>query len=405
MKEEIQLKRAISLPLLVFYGVGTIVGGGIYALLGEVVGSAGLFTPISLFIATLIALFSALSYAELSSRYPFSAGEAHYVKEAFSSMWLSHMVGWLVIFTGIVSTATLILAITKFLADFVVFPHTAMILFLLLFMGLIAIKGIKESVWFATFITVVEVGGLLFIVYLLKDTILLSSMEFSQLIPPLELSIWQGVLAGAFIIFYAFIGFEDMVNVAQEVKDAKRVLPKAIVLSIAITFLLYMLIALGVVLGTDLESFANAKAPLASIAKEHSYSAYVAIWSIGILAGVNGALIQTIMASRVLYGISSSTKRLHLFSKVHHTTRTPIYATLFVMALVLVLALGFDLVVLAKLTSTIVLILFTLVNLALITIKRRGETYGGFTLPLWLPLVGLITSMGMLGLHLINQFF
>jgi amino acid transporter len=405
MKEKATLKRAVSLPFLVFYGTGTIIGGGIYALLGEVVGSAGFFTPISLFIATLIALFSALSYAELSSRYPVSAGEAHYVKAAFSSAWLSQLVGWLVILTGVVSTATLTLAIARFLVELFNFPTGVLIVSLVVFMGLIAMKGIKESVWFSAIITIIEVGGLLFIIYLVKDSFLTLETHYLQFLPPLDLSIWYGIFMGSFLIFYAFIGFEDMVNIAQEIKDVKRVLPKAIIISIAITFVIYFILSLGVVLAVDMENLANAKSPLALIAKEHSHIAYLTIWSIGVLAGVNGALIQIIMASRVLYGISSTTQKLHIFSKVNRVTQTPIYATLFIMVIVLVLSFGFNLVVLAKLTSTIVLTLFMLINLALITIKKRNEAHDGFTLPLWLPYVGFITSFSVLALHIVTQFF
>lgn len=401
MQEKVTLKRAISLPFLVFYGVGTIVGGGIYALLGEVVGSAGIFTPISLFIATLIALFSALSYAELSSRYPVSAGEAHYVKVAFHSLWLSQLVGWLVILTGVVSTATLTLAMTRFLITFLDVSPTLLILLFLLSIGIVAIKGIKESVWFATTITLIEIGGLLFIIYLLKDSFLLFTTDISTLIPPLERSVWYGIFIGSFLIFYAFIGFEDMVNMAQEVKEVKRVLPQAIIITLVVTFILYFTLAFTIVLGVDINQLKEAKAPLALIAKTHSQTAYLTIWSIGVLAGINGALIQIIMASRVLYGISLKSRTLHIFSHINSVTRTPIYATLFILCIVLLLAFGFDLVLLAKLTSGIVLTLFILINLALITIKKREPSHEGFTTPLWLPYIGLISALALFILHIV----
>jgi len=400
MKQPIELKRVITLPFLVFYGVGTIVGGGFYALLGEVVAVSGFFTPLSLFIATLIALFSALSYAELSSRYPVSAGEAQYVKAAFSSVGFAQIVGWLVIFTGVVSTATLTVALTRFLSELLPLSPIIYIVSLVVFMGAIAMWGIKESIWFSAVITLIEVGGLLFIIYISMDSFTLLHAHYDKLIPPANTEVWQGIFVGVFLIFYAFIGFEDMVNIAQEVKDVKRVLPLAIILSIVITFVLYMLVSIAAIYSMDIDQFAAASAPLAAIAKQHSYLGYLSIWFIGILAGVNGALVQIIMASRVLYGIPKP-KSLGFFSTINARTQTPIYATVFIVLIVFVLALGFDLVFLAKLTSTIILVLFTVINLSLIRIKKREGRHEGFSVPLWIPVLGMFTSFSILSVHVV----
>lgn len=396
-----QLKRVISLPFLIFYGVGTIVGGGFYALLGKVAGSAGYFTPLAFFIATLIALFSALSYAELSSRYPVSAGEAYYVKKAFSNEWLSSFVGILVIFTGVVSTATLTVAMAGFLEELLPLSTIIYIFGIVLFMTLIAIKGIKESVWFSTIVTIIEVGGLLFIVYIASDSFVVMKENAHLMIPEtFSLEIWQGVFVAIFLIFYAFIGFEDMVNIAQEVKDVKRTLPIAIIVSISITFVIYLLVATVAIFSMDLEQLAASASPLAEIAKQDGYWTYIALWSIGILAGLNGALVQIIMASRVLYGVSQNSQKFSLFSKVNVWTGTPIYATLFVVMIVLLLALSFDLVFLAKITSTIILVLFIVVNASLIVIKRREGRHKEFNLPLFMPYIGLLSALAILLVHL-----
>ncbi|NOR55917.1 MAG: amino acid permease [Sulfurovum sp.] len=405
MKQDIELKRVISLPFLIFYGVGTIVGGGFYALLGEVAGAAGLFTPVALMLATLIALFSALSYAELSSRYPVSAGEAYYVKEAFSNSSLSLLVGWLVIFTGVVSTATLTVALSRFLGELLDISSIVYIVGLVIFMGLIAIWGIKESVWFATILTIIEVGGLFFIIAIASDSFIVLQENYESLIPSMNLDIWQGIFMGIFLIFYAFIGFEDMVNIAQEVRDVKRTLPLAIISSISITFVLYLLVSVVAIFSMDMETFASSKAPLAEIAKQNGHLSYLVVWSIGILAGLNGALVQIVMASRVLYGISQKRKKMKIFTRVNAKTQTPIYATILIALIVLVLALQFDLVFLAKSTSTIILVLFTLINFSLIKIKRREGRHDGFNVALWIPILGLISSSGILILHVINLSF
>jgi len=405
MKNEVELKRVITLPFLIFYGVGTIVGGGFYALLGKVVGSAGYFTPLAFFFATLIALFSALSYAELSSRYPVSAGEAYYVKKAFSNEWFSFLVGWLVIFTGVVSTATLTVAMAGFLQELVDFSAFIYIFFIIMLMALIAIWGIKESVWFSTVITIIEVGGLLFIVYIASESFGLMQENIHLLVPPtLSLELWQGIFVGVFLIFYAFIGFEDMVNIAQEVKDVKRVLPMAIIASIGITFVIYFLVSMVAIFSMDLEHLAKSASPLAEIAKKEGYWSYIILWSIGILAGLNGALVQIIMASRVLYGISKNSKNIGFFYHVNARTGTPIYATLLVVFIVLLLALSFDLVLLAKITSTIILILFVVVNASLIVIKKREGRHKEFNLPLLSPYIGLFSALAILIVHLMMLF-
>lgn len=400
MEQKAQLKRVISLPFLIFYGVGTIVGGGFYALLGKVVGSAGYFTPIAFFLATLIALFSALSYAELSSRYPVSAGEAYYVKKAFSNQGLSIIVGWLVIFTGVVSTATLTVAMAGFLQEFIDFSSFIFIFFIILFMTLIAMWGIKESVWFSTIVTIIEVGGLLFIVYIASDSFGMMKENAHLLVPSFSLELWQGIFVGVFLVFYAFIGFEDMVNIAQEVKDVKRTLPIAIIASIGITFIIYLVVSMVAIFAMDLETLALSSSPLAEIAKKEGYWSYLILWSIGILAGLNGALVQIIMASRVLYGISQNSEQDSLFSSINARTGTPIYATLLVVLIVLLLALSFDLVPLAKITSTIILVLFIVVNASLIVIKKREGRHKEFDLPIIMPYIGLFSALSILIVHL-----
>ena len=166
MTNELSLKRAIPLPLLILYGLGTMVGGGFYALLGKVAGEAGLLAPIALIFSGLLAFLSATSFAELSSRFPVSAGEVQYVKEGFNSRTFATIIGWLVIITGIVSAATLAVATIGFLQDFVQVSTALGILLLVLAMGLVASWGIGQSVALVVTITIIEVAALIYIVVL-----------------------------------------------------------------------------------------------------------------------------------------------------------------------------------------------------------------------------------------------
>ncbi|CAA6804298.1 MAG: Amino acid permease, partial [uncultured Sulfurovum sp.] len=215
-----------------------------------------------------------------------------------------------------------------------------------------------------------------------------------------SLELWQGIFVGVFLVFYAFIGFEDMVNIAQEVKDVKRTLPIAIIASIGITFIIYLVVSMVAIFTMDLETLALSSSPLAEIAKKEGYLSYLILWSIGILAGLNGALVQIIMASRVLYGISQNGKKDSLFSSINARTGTPIYATLLVVLIVLLLALSFDLVPLAKITSSIILVLFIVVNASLIVIKKREGRHKEFNLPIIMPYIGLFSALSILIVHL-----
>jgi amino acid transporter len=204
------------------------------------------------------------------------------------------------------------------------------------------------------------------------------------------------VLGAALLAFYAFLGFEDMVNVAEEVRDVRRTLPLAIGLTLAGTVLLYVLLASVAVLSTDPAALAASDAPLAVVVR-HEPAAATAISLIGVIAMVNGALIQVIMASRVLYGMASQRGSRSALARIHPKTRTPIRATVLVAGGVLLLALLFPLGKLAEATSVTTLLVFALVNAALLRVKRDPQQAPpAISVPGWLPVVGLATSSGFL---------
>ena len=213
--------------------------------------------------------------------------------------------------------------------------------------------------------------------------------------PPADAGVWRGILLGAFLAFYAFIGFEDMVNVAEEVKDPGRNLPRAILLTLAIATLLYMLVAVAAVLALPAAELAHSDAPFALLYTRATGRPPTAISVISLFAVVNGALIQIIMASRILYGMSREGWLHAALGRVHPVRRTPLLATALVTLAVLALALWLPLVTLARATSFITLVAFSLINLALLRIKRRTPRVAGAPCyPLWVPLIGFLTSSG-----------
>ncbi|BAV34043.1 amino acid permease [Sulfuricaulis limicola] len=390
-----ELKRTLSLAQLVLYGLGTILGAGIYVLVGKVAGLAGLYAPVSFIVAAVLAGLTGLSYAELSARYPRSAGEAVYVQEGLQRRVLSVLVGFLIILTGVVSAATIANGFVGYLHVFVPVPDWLAVTLLVLLLGALAAWGISESVMAASLITLFEVGGLILVILVAGDSLGTLPARLPELIPPPDTGVWLGIMLGAFLAFYAFIGFEDMVNVAEEVKDPGRILPLAIVITIVISTVLYLLVALVAVLALPPAELAQSRAPLALIYERATGSAPTLISLISIFAVVNGALIQIIMAARVLYGMSREGWLHRALGKVHARTRTPLLATAVATAIVLALALWLPLVTLAKATSFVILIVFALVNLSLVRIKRKHPRPEGITIyPAWIPLAGFLSATG-----------
>jgi amino acid transporter len=393
MIKKVTLKRTLSLPMMVLYGLGTTIGAGIYALVGEVAGVAGYFAPVSFFIASLMAAFTAISFAELCGRFPQAAGAALYVKQGFASERFSTIVGLLVITAGLVSAAALVNGFVGYLHQFIELERAIAIVLITLILGGIAVWGIAESVTIASLITVIEIGGLLVVIAVSGEGLSTFSARWPELIPAADITSWGGVYFGAILSFYAFIGFEDMVDVAEEVKDVKRTLPLAILLTLGFTTFLYILLLVAAVLSLTPAELAASDAPLAQIYEYHTGEKAIVISIIGMFAILNGALIQIIMSSRVLYGLSSRGQLPDIFSIVHNRTRTPLLATAIATVIVLILALIGRLASLAELTSVIMLTIFSIVNLALWRIKRRDTYQKGVRIfPIWIPITGFFVS-------------
>lgn len=401
MRSGIELKRSVSLLLLVMYGLGTMVGGGIYALIGKVSEEALMYTPAAMLLSGLFALLTGLCYAELGSRLPYSAGEVRFVETGFGKAQIAQLTGALVILTGIVSSAALAVATIGFADDFIDLPDEFAVGLLVLLMGAIAAWGIGESVAVVAAITVIEVGGLIYVIGAAGLDIP-AGVDWRDLVPPMEAGIWASIFAGAFLAFYAFVGFEDMVNLAEEVKDVRRTLPAGIVISMVLATVLYCLIALVAVATVPVERLASSSTPLAEIVRNKGNYAMTGLGIVSLLSGFNGALVQIIMSSRVAYGTARQGLAPGWLAEVHPVTRTPVRATAVVVGVILVLAVLFPLTTLAKITSAVILIVFGAVNLALWRIKREDpDTDGeGLRLPGWVPLAAAFGCLAVLAFQL-----
>ena len=380
-----------------FYGLGTILGAGIYALVGKVAGEARMFTPVAFATAALLASFSALSYAELSSRFPESSGAANYVYRGFSWKRLSLLVGLAIAFSGIVSGGILVQSFAGYFRVFIDLPSPFIMSVLLITICGLAIYGIKESALIITIITLVEIGGLLLIIWAARDSMANLPAELPNLVPT-QWAHLKLILPGCFLAFYAFIGFEDMVNIAEETKNPSRTLPIAIITALVGATLFYIATAIIAVLALPINTLNESDAPLALIYERNTGKSPVLITIIGLFAVVNGVIAQIIMASRMLYGMSRKTWLPPFLGQIWQVRKTPLNATLLVGILILVTALTLPIKELAQVVSFVTLTLFAVINAALLSVKLRKKkaAENTFQIPIWIPSIGLLANTGIL---------
>jgi amino acid transporter len=379
----------------VLYGLGVSIGAGIYVLVGLAAGRSGLNAPFAFMISAGLLLFSAASFAELGTRMPVAASEAAYVDAGFKRDWLTLVTGLLVIVTASISAAAISVGSAGYISVFVNMPMPVLITGVILSMGLIACLSTVQSVTFAGVMTMIEVGGLLLII----GAGLFSGAEiFTRLpeaLPAFSMSDWSGIAATALIAVFAFIGFEHLVNVSEEMKDPSRTLPRALFLTLGITAVLYALIVWIAVTAVPPAELAQSSAPLALVFERLTGLPLGTVGSIAVIATLNGIIVHMIMIARVAYGLANAGRIPGFLARINPTTRTPIIATLFGVVAILVLALLVPLGGLADLTSLATLAIFIAVNWALIRIKRNETKPPDdiFLCPVWVPYAGLTASV------------
>lgn len=386
-----ELERSISLPLLVLYGLGTTIGAGIYALIGEVSASAGTRAPLAFIVAAVLAALTGLGYAELAGRYPKAAGEAVFVDRAFGLSTVTRTTGLAVAVVGLIAAAAITTAFAGYLGELLGVPRAASIVGLAVVLGAVAVAGVKESVVFAGVITVIEVIGLVLVVSSGLGN--LGTHGVGDLVGfPSSWGVWSGVLSGGFVAFFAFLGFEDIDAVAEETKEASRSLPSAILWTLAITTFVYVAVAVVSVSSIDPAMLGASDAPMAAVYEANGGSADL-LAAIGGIAMVNGALVQMVMFPRVIYGLARNGQLPARLGNVNEKTHTPIVPTVFGATSVGLLALSFDIGALARITSAITLSVFALVNVALLVVKRKLGPAESFQIHWMFPALGALTSV------------
>lgn len=393
------LARSLTLTHAVLYGLGVTIGAGIYVLVGVAAGRSGMHAPLAFIGAAVVMSFSAATFAELGTRMPVSASEAAYVEKAFNRRWLSRGVGLLVVVTAIISAATISVGSAGYLGVLVDLPAPWIISLVVGGMGLVACLATRQSVAFAGIMTLIEVGGLVLIIAAGLGTGSDVVTRLPEILPASgDIAAWVGLSGTTLIAVFAFIGFEHLVNIAEEMKDPSRTLPRALFITLALTTVVYALVVWIALMAVPPEELSRSTAPLALVFERLTGLPLVTMSMIAVVATLNGIIVHMIMIARVLYGLATQGNLPYALTRLNPITRTPLLATAIGVGAILILALAVPLAGLADLTARFTLAIFAIVNLALIRIKSREEEPrpGVFICPRWVPFAGLISSVALL---------
>jgi amino acid transporter len=399
---EPKLDRSVTLWQITLYGLGSMLGAGIYGLIGQAAGQLGSAVWMAFIVSMIAAMLTGLSYANIVSRYPKAGGAAYVTQRAYMIPLLSYVVGLTVVCSGLTSIATQSNVVAASIAKLFGLSIPIWILaigFLLIVAGIL-LRGIKECMWVNALCTVIEATGLLVVIasgisYWGSANLLEfpAAESHNNEIGPIAVLVMQG----AVLTFFSFIGFEDMLNVAEEVKEPKRNMPLAIIFAMVAATVIYMAVAVTAVSVIPWQELPKELALVAVVEKAWPWFPPIILSVITIFAVSNTALVNWIMGSRLLYGMSKQGLMPAKLGKVHPTRRTPYVAILTLLAIVIVLSLIGDIKALASSTVLLLLSVFTIVNVALVILKRReGEPKGDFEVPVFVPMLGAFVCSALI---------
>ncbi len=388
------LKRELGLFSTTLYGIGIILGAGIYALIGVGAGLAGNMLWLAFLVSAIVAIFTGLSYAELSSMFPKAAAEYHYTKKAFNFEAFSFIIGWILVAGTVIAASTVSLGFAGYFVDLFGGDIISVAVALILAMSALNYIGIRISANFNNFASIMETGGLLIVVFVWlmfppeapADMFMLPSGGF------------EGVIAAIGVIFFAYIGFENVANLAEEVKDSRKNVPIALILSLLISTLLYIMVSVAAVGEVGAQALSESNSPL-TLVVTRGLGEYASLLSvIALFATGNTVLIFLIAASRIMYGMSASGSSPKIFSATDGHG-TPMYSIFLIAVVASVIAMSGDIKLIAQLTDLGVFIAYIAVNAALIALagKMKGEfrspRVAGTPVLAWL---GIISSVLLL---------
>ncbi|HET9954249.1 MAG TPA: APC family permease [Polyangiaceae bacterium] len=396
------LARTMGLWALVIYGVGDMLGSGIYALIGKAAGLMGNAVWLAFVVSMIAALFTGLSYASLGSRYPRAAGAAYVAHRAFGFPLLTYVLGLSVVASGLTSFATQSRAFAGYFLGLTGWGPSATVLVALGFIAVLTFVnfwGMRESTALNVVCTTVEASGLLIV--LLAGLRYWGSVDYLE--TPIQPNGMSGlsvglVLQGGVLTFFSFVGFEDMINVAEEVKNPRKNFPLAVVIALAFTTVIYIGISITAVSVVPYAELGHSTQPLVDVVRKAAPGFPPRAFSfIALFAIVNTGLLNYIMGSRLVYGLARQGFVPSFLGRIHRQRRTPHFAILTLMCIVTLLALSGGVAELASATSVLLLTAFIIVNGSLIALKRRkDEPPGAFEIPSFIPALGIVACAAML---------
>ncbi len=395
-----KLQRSLSLPQLIFYGVGTIVGAGIYSVIGVVAGEAGNNLWISFVFAAIAAMITALSYAELTSTFPKAGAEYQFLKAAMPQWRIfAFMAGFLIALNTAATCATVSLAFGGYLNVFIDVPVSLIAFALLALCTVINIAGIRQSTWVSIFLICIEVSGLLAIIWFG-----FSNGDVARPFADVGSSFGSpGIYAATALVFFIYIGFEDIANLTEEAKDPTRNIPRALIISVIITSIIYILVAMSVIAILPAEELAKSDSPLVAVANTVGSSTGKMIGIAALFATASTALISLISISRMLFGMARDGDMPKLLSKILPKRKTPWVAALALfIAAILLLPLG-KVKIVASISSFWVLTVFIAIQISVIILRyKKPRINRPFKTPFSigkfpvLPFIGILISLALI---------
>ncbi|GAA2407790.1 MULTISPECIES: APC family permease [Streptomyces] len=389
------LKRALTTPLLYFFILGDVLGAGVYVLVGQVAADAGGAVWVPLVVALLLALLTAASYAELATKYPRAGGASHYATRAFGP-FAGFVAGFCMLAAGVVSVAALARGFGgDYLSAFVTLPVGLVAVLFLALLALINARGIKESTRANVVATLIEVGGLMVIIVLGAWLLLRGDGDvgrLTQLGTP-EKGAAAAVLSGSVLAYYSFVGFETSVNVAEETRNPRRSYPRALFGALATAGAVYVLVGLAASAAVPTTRLAESSGPLLEVVKEAGGVPERLFSAIALVAVANGALLTGIMSSRLTYGMARDGLLPSALTKVLPGRRTPWAAIAVTTVLAMLLALTGSVATLASTLVLLLLIVFLMVNTAVLVLRRDEGEADHFRTPTVLPVLGIASCV------------
>jgi amino acid transporter len=399
-----RLRRTLGFWLLFFYGVGIIVGAGIYVLVGTVAGKAGMSAPLSFALAGLLAMLTALAYAELVTRLPEASGSVAYVHAAARHGTVAWVVGMAVLFVAVTSGASIARGSAGYLQRYVEVPDWLPGAALVIAFTALGCLRVELGARLAALLGAIELLGLLMAIAAGADALGDLPQRAAELVPSSAPALGD-LAAGAFLAFFAFIGFETLANMAEEARDVARTLPRAILAAIAAAAAFYFLVALVAVLAVPPALLGDTAAPLCLVIERAGLSCGRGFAAIALLALANGVIVEIMLVARLLYGMAHRRLVPAWFEAVDRRSRVPVRATLAGGAAMLLFVVLLPFEQLAGLTSGVTLAVFAAVNLSLVVLKLRDRRGGAapppVDLPLIVPTLGAVSSLGLLAAALV----